>query len=105
VPTYLANLYVAEHEQYMLSATDVLYYGRYIEDIFAIIIADSSESAIRKFRHVLPAPGLNLQWNVTNTIWCFNLKIFRNRYEDSHFEFKAFPLQLRDSPLEGGIRL
>jgi hypothetical protein len=87
----LANLYMGEYEQHMLSVDKILLYQRYIDDIFTIIIADSEEDAERHFRHSMPAPpGLEFTVEVSEHRMVFlDLEIFRNK-KDSHFQFRAY---------------
>jgi hypothetical protein len=59
----IANLYIGEYEQHIKNHPEILYYGRFIDDIFSIIIAPSETEAMNIAKTIIePAPGLEYKW-------------------------------------------
>lgn len=72
----LANLYMAEYELHIKDDHRFLYYGRFIDDILCVVIADSAESALNIAQEtVTPAPGLTYTWEVGTSIVFLDIEI------------------------------
>ena len=80
----LANLFLAEHETHMSEQADVLYYGRFIDDMLLVLYANSLEDALKFAKRVLPPPeGMQFKWEGSpNRIVFLDLEIFVNAGED-----------------------
>ncbi|KAI0994496.1 hypothetical protein K3495_g13686 [Podosphaera aphanis] len=78
----VANLFVAYHERYVLPkfAHKIMYYGRYIDDIFMVI--KGTEKDLPSILPFLEAPGLEIEWESSATSLSFldvSVNIVQNR--------------------------
>ncbi|GAP83315.2 putative reverse [Rosellinia necatrix] len=72
----IANLYMAEHELHVNDNPNVLYYGRYIDDILCIYVSDSMSRALTEVKELVkPAPGLTYTWEVGTSTTFLDLEI------------------------------
>jgi hypothetical protein len=64
----VANLYGAHYENVFMSNVNYIkvpYYGRYIDDIFAIVAGSSEQDALSYAKSVIKFPKMELEWTIS----------------------------------------
>jgi len=65
----LANLFAAHYENKsgIMNHPDVLFYGRYIDDVFALVYAESETEALELIQNKISYDGCTIEWNVSSS--------------------------------------
>ena len=87
----LANLFLAENETHMSELANVLYYGRFIDDMLLILYADSLDEALEFAKVVIPPPeGMQFKWEGSpNRLVFLDMEIFVSPNE-SCIDFRPY---------------
>ena len=93
----IANLYGAYFEIIQGQALNnprVIYYKRYIDDIFAIITAESEQDALDFASNLINFVGCRITWDVSNTMCPFlDVLVFKDPSDPEHIHFTPYRKQ------------